>query len=52
MSVSLINGHIDDDSPECSNCSYYDIDNSDQPCCMCINFSNWESLNGNKNKGV
>lgn len=43
--VSLIDGHIDNGNKtlRCENCVYYDTDRTDQPCCSCIGFENWES---------
>ena len=38
--VSLINGHIDENKC-CENCVYYDNDKYDQPCCSCVEYSDW-----------
>lgn len=42
-SVSLVNGHIDT-IRSCENCVYYDTDRTDQPCCSCVQFENWEMM--------
>ena len=39
--VSLINGHIDE-LKCCENCVYYDTDRTDQPCCSCVDWCNFE----------
>lgn len=39
--VSLINGHIE---KCCENCLYYNTDPTDQPCCSCVQFENWEMM--------
>ena len=40
--VSLIDGHIDE--PKCcENCVYYDTERTEQPCCSCVDGSNFES---------
>ena len=28
---------------DCDTCAYYDTDKSDQPCCGCVDWENWES---------
>ena len=34
---------IDDyEEQDCETCAYYDTDRSDQPCCSCIDWENWE----------
>lgn len=45
MSVSLIDGHIDDDEMCCENCINYNVDRSEQPCCSCFDFLYWEEEN-------
>ena len=27
---------------DCDTCAYYDTDKSDQPCCSCVDWENWE----------
>ena len=46
MSVSLIDGHIDDDVC-CENCINYNVDRDEQPCCCCFDFLYWEEENEN-----
>ena len=34
---------IDDyEEQDCDTCAYYDTDRSDQPCCSCVDWENWE----------
>ena len=40
-SVSLVNGHIHT-IRSCENCVYYDTDRTDQPCCSCVDWCNFE----------
>lgn len=40
--VSFIDGHIDEPR-RCENCVYYDTERTDQPCCSCVGWCNFES---------